>query len=173
MLNTWKPVLVVDDNRTMGQIVKRLLRRVGFRDVAVRTTALDGMHELKRRSYALVISDLEMQPISGLNFVRMIRSHSITWQLPILLMTANKALAFEAFNSPAPVEANAFIFKPFTAIELKSKISEVLEARFTDKSLMPSQLAKLNGDWAPSHKREMIEETLMMRIRNVGLCTGE
>jgi len=65
------------------------------------------------------------------------------------------------------------IFKPFTATELKEKISEVLEARFTNESLMPDQLARLNGNWALSRKRELIEETLMARIRNVGLNTSE
>jgi len=38
---------------------------------------------------------------------------------------------------------------------------------------MPDQLARLNGNWALSRKRELIEETLMARIRNVGLNTSE
>jgi two-component system chemotaxis response regulator CheY len=173
VLETWKPVLVVDDNPTLGKIVARLLRDIGFKDVIVQTKVLGGMRELVTRPFALVISDIEMEPISGTDFIRLIRRDPATRQLPVLLMTASRALAAKAFSGSRRCLANAMIFKPFTAIELKDKISEILEARFTDESLMPTELAKLNGNWALSRRREMIEETLMARIRNAGLNTSE
>jgi two-component system chemotaxis response regulator CheY len=173
MLKTWEPVLVVDDSQAMGDIMKQLLISIGFGDVEIRTNAIEGMSELKERPYTLVICDLDMRPIDGLQFVQMIRSDTDTWRTPVLLTTASKALAVEALKGGACSEANGFILKPFTAVELKAKLAEVLEAKYLDRNLMPTRMARLNGDWAPSRKREMIEETLINAMKRVGLHTPD
>lgn len=173
MLKTWEPVLVVDDSTAMGDIMKQLLISIGFEDVEVRASATEAMTELKERSYTLVICDLHMHPIDGLQFTRMIRSDTDTWRTPVLLTTASKALAVEAFKGGVSSEVNGFILKPFTAVELKAKLAEVLEAKYLDRNLLPTRMARLNGDWAPSRKREMIEEALIDTIKRVGLHTPD
>ncbi len=145
MLKRWMPVLVVDDSMTMCSVMKKILLSLDFDDVEGRQSAADAIEELKRRDYGFVLCDVEMGPVGGAEFVRMMRRDKFLRHVPVILTTGNAALVTEMFNEGDPFLANGFILKPFTANELKAKLAEVLEAAYQKKELLPRNLARLNG----------------------------
>lgn len=145
MLKRWMPVLIVDDSRTMGAVMKKILLSLEFDDVEVRQSATDAIEDLKKRDYGFVLCDLEMGPVNGAEFVRMMRRDKFLRQVPVILTTVNAALVTEMFKEGDAFLADGFILKPFTATELKEKLAEVLEAAYTKKELLPRNLARLNG----------------------------
>jgi len=145
MLKRWMPVLVVDDSRTMGAVMNKILLSLDFSHVEVRQSAADAIEELKRRDYGFVLCDLEMGPDSGAELVRMMRRDRRLRRVPVILTTVNPALVTEMFREGDAFLADGFILKPFTAPELKEKLAEVLEAAYPKKELLPRNLARLNG----------------------------
>ena len=145
MLMRWKPVLIVDDSASMCAIMKNILVSLGFPDIRVCQTAVAAINALMIRDYGFVICDVEMEPINGRGFVRMMRRDHFLRDVPVILTTSNPALVADIFKEGAPFPANGFILKPFTASDLKVKLAEVLEASYQRKDLLPDHLARLNG----------------------------
>ena len=150
MLKTWLPVLVVDDSQTMCAIMKRILFSLGFSGVQDRQTAFQAIRELHNRDYGFILCDIEMKPVDGMEFVRRIRRDKFLRDIPVILTTAQPARLTKRMGEGEPFLADGFIGKPFTASDLKTKLSEVLEASFQNKMLLPDHLARLNGFEAAS-----------------------
>jgi two-component system, chemotaxis family, chemotaxis protein CheY len=82
------PVLVVDDYATMVRIIRNLLKQIGFADVDDAndgSTALAKMHE---KRYGLVISDWNMEPMTGYDFLRQVRADPELGSTPFIMVTA-------------------------------------------------------------------------------------
>jgi two-component system chemotaxis response regulator CheY len=145
MLTRWKPVLIVDDSKSMCAIMKNILLSLDFVDVQTRHTAIDAINEIKNRDYGFIICDVEMKPIDGIQFVKMVRRDKLLRDVPVILTTSNPASVLDIFKRGTPFLANGFILKPFKANDLKIKLAEVLEAAYQNKHLLPDHLARLNG----------------------------
>jgi two-component system chemotaxis response regulator CheY len=127
MIATSLPALVVDDFETMTRVMKVLLQGVGFEDVDVCHDGETALRMLKERHYGLVISDLEMEPVSGLEFVRRARADISGQNCVILLTTASRESAARARRDGAQALANDIILKPFTAEDLKARLITIAE----------------------------------------------
>jgi two-component system, chemotaxis family, chemotaxis protein CheY len=82
------PVLVVDDYATMIRIIRNLLKQIGFADVDDAndgSTALAKMHE---KRYGLVISDWNMEPMTGYDLLRQVRADPELGATPFIMVTA-------------------------------------------------------------------------------------
>lgn len=120
------PILVVDDYQTMIRIIRNLLKQLGFEDV---DDALDGsqaMEKMRRRRYGLVISDWNMEPMTGYELLKFVRSDNQLRDTPFIMVTAES----KTDNVVAAKKAGVsnYIVKPFNAQTLKSKIESVLGA---------------------------------------------
>jgi two-component system chemotaxis response regulator CheY len=120
------PILIVDDYRTMLRIVRSVLNQLGFRNVDEATDAETACEMIAVRDYGLVLSDWNMQPMSGLDLLKKIRSEPKTAQIPFIMVTAEA----HADNVAAAGEAgvNGYIVKPFTQVMLGQKLTAVLGA---------------------------------------------
>jgi two-component system chemotaxis response regulator CheY len=145
MLMRWRPVLIVDDSASMCAIMKKILLSLDFVDVQTRHTAIEAINEIKRRDYGFIICDVEMQPIDGIQFVRMMRRDKFLRDVPVILTSSSPASVLDIFKQGAPFLANGFILKPFKASDLKIKLAEVLEGAYQIKELLPDHLSRLNG----------------------------
>jgi len=120
-------VLIVDDYKTMLRIIENLLKQLGFKNVQ---QATDGSAALKllRDSppFGLIISDWNMQPMTGLQLLKEVRADDKLKATPFIMITAES----KTENVVAAKEAgvNNYIVKPFNAETLKQKISAVLGA---------------------------------------------
>ncbi len=121
-----KPVLVVDDFKTIARIIHNLLRQVGFSDV---DTAFDGheaMAKMKARKYGLVISDWHMAPMDGVELIKKARADSDLKDTPFILISGD--VAPTTLEMAKDAGAIAYVAKPFDAETLKSRIERALAA---------------------------------------------
>jgi two-component system chemotaxis response regulator CheY len=122
--NLEKHVLVVDDYNTMRRILRNLLSQIGFSNVEEAEDGSAGLRKLRERSFGLVISDWNMAPMSGLEFLKEVRSDGALKDMPFIMITAES----KTENVVAAKEAGVsnYIVKPFNADTLKKKIEAVL-----------------------------------------------
>ena len=118
------PVLVMDDYATMVRISRNLLQQIGFADVDDAndgSTALAKMHE---KRYGLVISDWNMEPMTGFQLLREVRADLELGGTPFIMVTAESKT--ENVVAARKAGVNNYIVKAFNAQTLKSKIELVL-----------------------------------------------
>ncbi len=121
------PILIVDDYKTMLKIVRNLLNQLGFSNVEEAMDGSAALQKIRSKNYGLVISDWNMEPMSGLELLKEVRLDSKLKDVPFIMITAES----KSENVIAAKEAgvNGYIVKPFTAATLKSKINTVLAGR--------------------------------------------
>lgn len=118
------PVLIVDDYATMLRIVKNLLKQIGFENVDEATDGGAALQMMKLKKYGLVISDWNMQPVTGIEFLRNVRADADLKGTPFIMVTAESKTdnVIEARNAGV----SNYIVKPFSSEILKGKIESVL-----------------------------------------------
>jgi two-component system, chemotaxis family, chemotaxis protein CheY len=118
------PVLIVDDYATMLRIVKNLLKQIGFEHVDEATDGGAAYQMMKLKKYGLVISDWNMQPITGIELLRKVRADAELKATPFIMVTAESKTdnVMEARNAGV----SNYIVKPFSSEVLKGKIESVL-----------------------------------------------
>ena len=118
------PILIVDDYKTMLRIIRNLLKQLGFENVEDATDGSSALQKLRERHFGLVISDWNMEPMTGLQLLREVRSDAKLQSTPFIMITAES----KTENVVAAKEAgvNNYIVKPFNAATLKSKLTSVL-----------------------------------------------
>ena len=117
-------ILIVDDYKTMLRIIRNLLKQLGFNNVDEATDGSMALQKLRDKDYGLVISDWNMEPMTGIQLLREVRADSKLKNLPFIMITAQS----KTENVVAAKEAgvNNYIVKPFNAATLKTKLSTVL-----------------------------------------------
>lgn len=118
------PVLVVDDYQTMIRIIRNLLRQIGFSDIDEASDGSTALTRLKERPYGLVITDWNMQPMTGYELLRYARAEHSLQTIPFIMVTAESRM--ENVIAAKNAGANNYIVKPFTIQTLKAKIEAVL-----------------------------------------------
>ena len=117
-------ILVVDDYKTMLRIIRNLLKQLDFGNVDEALDGSEALKKLREKDYGLVISDWNMEPMTGLQLVREVRSDKKLKKLPFIMVTAES----KTENVVAAKEAGVsnYIVKPFNAETLKQKMVSVL-----------------------------------------------
>lgn len=118
------PILIVDDYKTMLRIVRNLLSKLGFSDIDEATDGTDALEKLKSRRYGLIISDWNMQPMTGYELLQKVRANDSTKSLPFVMVTAESKV--ENVIAARKAGVNNYIIKPFSAEVLKAKLKTVL-----------------------------------------------
>ncbi len=121
------PVLVVDDYSTMVRIIRNLLRQLGFSDVDDASDGASALEKMQTKRYGLVISDWNMEPMTGYDLLRRVRANPELQATPFIMVTAESKTDNVIAAKKAGV--NNYIVKPFNAQTLKTKI----EAVFAEK----------------------------------------
>ncbi len=118
------PILVVDDYKTMLRIIRNLLKQLGFENVDEATDGSLALARLREKDYGLVISDWNMEPMTGLQLLKEVRADTRLKGVPFIMVTAESKT--ENVVSAKQAGVNNYIVKPFNAETLKTKISAVL-----------------------------------------------
>ncbi|MFM9856914.1 chemotaxis response regulator CheY [Pseudoxanthobacter sp. M-2] len=120
------PILVVDDYKTMIRIIRNLLKQLGFEDVDEAADGTEALGKMKERGYGLVISDWNMEPMTGYELLQRVRSDDALSAIPFIMVTAEA----KSENVIAAKKAGVsnYIVKPFNAQTLKGKIESVFQA---------------------------------------------
>jgi two-component system, chemotaxis family, chemotaxis protein CheY len=118
------PILIVDDYRTMLRIVRNLLKQIGFNNVEEATDGSAALQKLRDGNFKLIISDWNMEPMSGIQLLREVRQDHRLQKIPFIMVTAESKTENVVIAKDAGV--SNYIVKPFNAATLKSKLAGVL-----------------------------------------------
>jgi two-component system chemotaxis response regulator CheY len=124
--DTSMPILVVDDYNTMVRIIRNLLRQLGFTDVDDAADGSAALAKMTGKKYGLVISDWNMEPMTGYELLKQVRDNPQTAGTPFIMITAESKT--ENVVAAKQAGANNYIIKPFNAETLKHKIEAVFTA---------------------------------------------
>ena len=117
-------ILIVDDYKTMLRIVRNLLKQLGFSNVDEATDGSMALQMCRTQDYGLVISDWNMEPMTGLQFLKELRADEKLKGTPFIMVTAESKTENVVAAKQAGV--NNYIVKPFNAETLKKKMSSVI-----------------------------------------------
>jgi two-component system chemotaxis response regulator CheY len=117
-------VLIVDDYKTMLRILRNLLRQLNFNNIDEATDGSMALQKLREEPFGMVISDWNMEPMTGIQLLREVRADEKLKHLPFIMITAES----KSENVIAANEAGVsnYIVKPFNAETLKTKMASVL-----------------------------------------------
>jgi two-component system chemotaxis response regulator CheY len=118
------PVLIVDDYKTMLRIIRNLLKQLEFENVEEATDGQEALSKLRAGSFGLVISDWNMQPMTGLDLLKEVRADARLKSLPFIMITAESKT--ENVIAAKQAGVSNYIVKPFNAETLREKIEKVM-----------------------------------------------
>ena len=118
------PILIVDDYKTMLRIVRNLLKQLGFDNVDEATDGAAALEKMRGKSYGLVISDWNMEPMTGYELLKEVRADGQLKETPFIMVTAESKTDNVIAAKKAGV--NNYIVQPFNAATLKTKLSAVI-----------------------------------------------
>ncbi len=118
------PILIVDDSLSIRKVAEKYVGELGYRT----DTAADGLaalDKIKRNTYSLVMTDLEMPRMHGFDLLAAIRKNEATRDLPVLVVTSRTAEKhrFQARE----LGANDYVTKPFSKEQLGEKFERFLK----------------------------------------------
>jgi two-component system, chemotaxis family, chemotaxis protein CheY len=119
-------VLVVDDQHSMRGLTRHSLERMGVTQVVDVSSGEKALEALKTEKFDLIISDWNMEGISGLDLLTSIRKNPVIGKLPFIMATSESSKA--QVMAAAQAGANNYVLKPFRVDDLKGKVEAVLGA---------------------------------------------
>jgi two-component system chemotaxis response regulator CheY len=120
--------LIVDDSSVMRKIVERSLRQAGLDPLAVfeAGSGIEGLELLKVQAVDLILTDINMPSMDGLEFLRQIRMQSLAPGVPVVMITTESSE--EHVKQAILAGAQGYIRKPFTAEQVKERVLPLLNA---------------------------------------------
>ncbi|MDA0781050.1 MAG: response regulator [Rickettsiales bacterium] len=118
-------ILVVDDFKTMRRIVSNLLIQLGFNNIDEAIDGQSALAKISEKEYKMIISDWNMEPMSGFELLQSIRSSDGNIRtVPFIMITAESKP--ENIIKAKQAGVNNYIVKPFNVDTLKNKLTAVL-----------------------------------------------
>ena len=121
-------VLIVDDSSAIRKILMRVLAQTDLKlgDIFEAADGVDAIKILEANKVGLVLSDINMPNMDGLQLLTSVRSRPEWNGIPIIMITTegNQAKVMEAVQ----LRAQGYVRKPFTAEQIKEKISSCLSS---------------------------------------------
>jgi two-component system chemotaxis response regulator CheY len=121
-------VLIVDDSSVMRKIVERSLRQAGLNPMTVfeAGSGVEGLEVLSGQTVHLILSDINMPSMDGLEFLRQIRSRNLAEGVPVVMITTESSE--EHVKQAILAGAQGYIRKPFTAEQVKERVLPLVSA---------------------------------------------
>ncbi|HLY39872.1 MAG TPA: response regulator [Terracidiphilus sp.] len=115
-------VLIVDDSSVMRKIIERALRQAGVELQVVHEAAsgTEGLELLKTKQVDLILSDINMPSMDGLEFLRRLRAQDLAPGIPVVMITTESSA--EHVKQAIEAGAQGYIRKPFTTDQVKDRV---------------------------------------------------
>lgn len=138
-------VLVVDDIRAMRLVIRSLLRSCGVEHITEAGDGGEALDVLRARPIDLVISDLFMKPVNGLQMMNTLRKpkSSLNPTVPVLMISGN--MDGPSVTAAIAAGVNEFLGKPITALAFRQRMNAMLEK--------PRPVIKTPSYWGPERRR--------------------
>jgi two-component system chemotaxis response regulator CheY len=120
--------LIVDDSSVMRKIVERSLRQAGLDSLVVYEagSGTEGLDMLRSKQMDLILSDINMPSMDGLEFLRQIRAQNLAPGVPVVMITTESSE--EHVKQAILAGARGYIRKPFTAEQVKERVLPLVNA---------------------------------------------
>lgn len=120
--------LIVDDSSVMRKIVERALRQAGLELELVleASTGNEGLDLLQKQKVELILSDINMPSMDGLEFLRQLRSRKLAPKTPVVMITTEGSE--EQVKQAIQAGAQGYIRKPFTVEQIKQRVLPLISA---------------------------------------------
>jgi two-component system chemotaxis response regulator CheY len=121
-------VLIVDDSSVMRKIIERSLRQAGLNPLTVfeAGSGVEGLEVLSGQAVHLILSDINMPSMDGLEFLRQIRTRNLAEGVPVVMITTESSE--EHVKQAILAGAQGYIRKPFTAEQVKERVLPLVAA---------------------------------------------
>lgn len=121
--------LIVDDSSIMRKIVERTLRQAGVElgKVYEATTGVEGLEKLASNAVDIILSDINMPEMDGLQFLRELRAKNLAPQVPVVMITTESSE--QQVKEALLAGAQGYLRKPFTVDQIKDRILPLLNAK--------------------------------------------
>jgi two-component system chemotaxis response regulator CheY len=138
-------ILLVDDNHHMRVLLSEILRAIGVRDVFEATDGAEALKSLRANQIDIIMTDLAMQPLDGIDFVRLLRNSpdSPNPMAPVIMITGHST--HRRVQEARDVGVNEFLSKPVTARGVLSRIAQVVDN--------PRPFVRTDGYFGPDRRR--------------------
>jgi two-component system chemotaxis response regulator CheY len=120
--------LIVDDSTVMRKIVERSLRQAGLEALVVYEagSGVEGLEVLKTKTVDLILTDINMPAMDGLEFLRQIQAQNLAPRVPVVMITTESSE--EHVKQAIAAGAQGYIRKPFTAEQVKERVLPLIRA---------------------------------------------
>ncbi|MGA2569631.1 MAG: response regulator [Terracidiphilus sp.] len=120
--------LIVDDSSAMRKNVERALRQAGLDSLVVHEagSGAEGLNALKTKPVDLILSDIKMPAMDGLEFLRQVRAQNLAPGVPVVMIVTESSE--EHVKQAIESGARGYIRKPFTAEQVKKRVLPLLKA---------------------------------------------
>lgn len=117
-------VMIIDDSSVMRKIVARTINQAGLEieNIAEASDGADAIEKLKNYSPDLILCDVNMPNMNGLEFVEKVKQENVASQADIIMVTTEGSI--DIVNRAVENGARGFIIKPFTPEEFTKKIRQ-------------------------------------------------
>ena len=120
-------ILLVDDNHYMRVLLAEILRAIGVKEILEATDGAEGLQMMRDHPVDIVMTDLSMQPLDGIDFVRLLRNSpdSPNQMSPVIMITGHST--FARVNEAREAGVNEFLAKPLTARGVIERLHQAVE----------------------------------------------
>lgn len=119
-------LLIVEDRQVMLKIIRRLLVELGFHNIDEAANGLQALELLRIKRYDLILSDWNMDGMSGFDLLKAVRAEPETRETPFVLVTAEAKA--ENIQAAKAAGATGYLLKPFKLDTLQKTLDGVLAA---------------------------------------------
>jgi len=116
-------LLLIDDQKSIRDIAKFMLQQAGFQHVDECDNGPEALQLMRIKNHNLVISDWNMEPMTGLELLQTIRKDPRLAKTPFIMMTGQADAKYVQIAAKAGV--NNYVVKPFSAEVIQKKIEQV------------------------------------------------
>lgn len=137
-------VLLVDDNHHMRMLLAEILRALGVRNIFEASDGAEGLQAIRHTPVDIIMTDLAMQPLDGIDFVRLLRKTPGPSQMtPVIMITGHSTL--QRVHEARDAGVNEFLAKPLTARGVLGRVALVIDH--------PRAFAKTATYFGPDRRR--------------------
>jgi len=151
-------ILLVDDNHHTRVMLAEILRAVGINQVFEAGDGAEGLQMMRRHPVDIVMTDLAMSPLDGIDFVRLLRNSpdSPNQMIPVIMITGHLTIRRIAEARDAGV--NEFVAKPITARNVLDRLQLIIDHPRpfvrTDDYFGPDRRRRIDPDYAGPMRRK-------------------
>ena len=154
-------VLVVDDSRTLRKLLIRELNLVGITNIQEATDGAEAVERVRAEPFDLMLLDMEMPELDGLDVLRLIKSDPVLSYLPVIVISGGEQ--FSKTVECIQIGAEDYLPKPFDPILLRARVYSSLEKKRL-RDIDRERIVELQTEKELLHVEQLKTEKLMLNI---------